>query len=667
MNFDDPVIPAPPTAGPSPEAALRRLEKRDWWLWSVASVFLLSLTAAIHSFTLRGVANPSDSWREQQQNAAYYIVLLVLLFIVFALHRQWLFNRLRRQLSAQSNLMSALETRAEVFHKLSILDPLTGLYNRRFALQHLPTEMARAERHNYILTVLMFDLNGLKQINDRYGHSAGDLALREFAIALRKAVRSSDIAARMSGDEFVAILPECTAQGWPQILGRMTGLTVDYRGERIPIRFATGWAEYVPGDSVENLLERADAQMYDDKRTGTAELKAVAAQEHLRQREKLTTMGRVTSGVAHDFNNLLTVIKGYTELALDRLGPRDEVRAQLEEVHKAAERAVTLTGQLLAFSRKQVFERRVLDFNKLLASSEMMLRRLLGDRITLQIMPAIALQNVFVDASQMEQMVMNLAANARDAMPAGGTLLMQTDNFEMDNDFCATHAGAHPGSYVRLTVTDTGALMGAEMHKRIFQPFLTETGRARGLGLSAVYGMVKQNGGYFWLEGEAKQGNMISIFLPSASEPEFERPEEEVMPEAPMAEVGAGAGTVLVVEGLDSLRQFMCDFLRLEGYDTLRATTANEAIHTAAEFPGDIDLVIADLILPGMSGIELVDCIRTRRPEVKVLYVTGYTEDILLYKEWLQSDAQFLTAPFTSTELSVKLQRLLAEELAPQV
>jgi diguanylate cyclase (GGDEF)-like protein len=159
------------------------------------------------------------------------------------------------------------------------------LYNRRFALQHLPTEMARAERHNYILTVLMFDLNGLKQINDRYGHSAGDLALREFAIALRKAVRSSDIAARMSGDEFLAILPECTSQGWPHILGRMTGLTVDYRGEKIPVRFATGWTEYVPGDTAEKLLERADGQMYEDKRTGSAELKAVAAQEHLRQRK----------------------------------------------------------------------------------------------------------------------------------------------------------------------------------------------------------------------------------------------------------------------------------------------------------------------------------------------------------------------------------------------
>jgi diguanylate cyclase (GGDEF)-like protein len=521
--------------------------------------------------------------------------------------------------------------------------------------------MARAERHNYALTVLMFDVNGLKMINDRYGHSAGDLALREFAAALRKAVRSSDIAARMSGDEFLAIVPECTAQGWPQILSRMTGLTVDYRGENIPVRFATGWAEFVSGEPVEKLLERADAQMYEDKRTGGAERKAVAAQEHVRQMEKLTTMGRVTSGVAHDFNNLLTVIKGYTELALDNLGARDEIRPQLEEVRKAAERAVTLTGQLLAFSRTQVFQRRVLDFNKLLANAEMLLRRLVGDRIKLQVVPGMGLQSVFVDGSQMEQMVMNLAANARDAMPTGGTLLLQTDNFEMDNEFCATHPGAQPGSYVRLTVSDTGALMGSEMQRRIFQPFLAESGKVRGIGLSAVYGMVKQNGGYFWLEGEAGQGNIVSIFLPSATEPEFGRPEEEDA-EPPQAEVGEGTAVILVVEGLDSLRQFMCDFLRLEGYDTLRATSADEAIHMAAEYPGDIDLVISDLILPGMSGIELVDCIRTQRPNLKVLYVTGYAEDASLYQEWLQADAQFLTTPFTSEELQSKLRRLLALE-----
>ena len=523
--------------------------------------------------------------------------------------------------------------------------------------------MARAERHNYTLTVLMFDVNGLKMINDRYGHSAGDLALREFATALRKAVRSSDIAARMSGDEFLAILPECTSEGWPQILSRMTGLTVDYRGEKIAVQFATGWAEYVSGDSVEQLLERTDAQMYEDKRTGGAQRKAVAVQENLRQREKLTTMGRVTSGVAQDFNNLLTVIKGYTELALGNLEARDELRSHLEEVQKAAERAVTLTGQLLAFSRKQVFERRVMDFNKLLANTEMMLRRMLGERVQLQVVSGMGLQNVFVDASQMEQMVMNLAANARDAMPTGGKLLLQTDNFEMDEAFCAAHSGAHPGSYVRLTVSDTGALLGSEIQKRIFHPFLTESGKTRGIGLSAVYGMVKQNGGYLWLEGEARQGNLISIYLPSAIEPEFEQPEDEVFREPLQAELGAGAATILVVEGLDSLRQFMCDFLRLEGYDILRATSADEAIRMAAEFPEAIDLVISDLILPGMSGVELVDCIRTQRPSLKVLYVTGYAEDVSLYQEWLQADAQFLTVPFTSGEFSEKLKRLLAGEL----
>jgi diguanylate cyclase (GGDEF)-like protein len=677
MNTDD-------KAPGNSETALKRMERRDWWLWGIAIAFLLLLTFAIYSFMVLQPPIPGRPWMDAR-NAVRGLLALILVFSAFAAYRQVILARLRSQLATQAKLVGALQTRAELFQKLAILDPLTGLYNRRFALQYLPGEMARAARHNYRLTVLLIDLNGLKRINDQYGHSAGDLTLREFAGALRKAMRSSDIAARIGGDEFLAILPECDGASWPRMLARISHVEATYRGEKIPIHFAAGWAEYVVGESVDEILERADRHLYEDKRTGAVERQASAAREQLRQAAKFTTMGQITSGVAHEFNNLLTVIKGYAELLLSQLTESAEMHHEVTEIHRASERAASLTGHLLAFSRKQAFEPRLLDVNRLVASTEMMLRRVLGDRVKLKFEPAEDLYPVKADASQMEQLIMNLIAHSRDLMPQGGSVFLQTGNFEMDAAFCAVHPGSRPGRYVFLRARETAPGTESQAPEPAAQTFLLP-GQISSLGLATVYGIVKQNDGYLLVEsfnqapaplpaaapgpgapGESAQpeaGNCaittITAFLRSAAQQAPAEPVRPAEPPAPERRARKGA-SVLVVESLESLQQFLCDFLRNQGCEVLPAASGEDAIRLSAESSARIHLIIADMILPGMSGMELVDCIRAQRPSIKALYITGYPEDAALHQDLLQGDAEFLTAPFSPQQFSEKLHRLLAE------
>ncbi len=394
-------------------------------------------------------------------------------------------------------------------HQLAMNDPLTGLYNRRYFEQHMAMEFAHSARGEYPLTLLTLDLNNFKEINDRHGHSAGDQVLREFASQLKRACRGCDLAARIGGDEFVLLLAECRPGQVPIVLARLTGMSVDLAGTKIPITFSAGWAEHRPGERPEQLLERADNALYNEKRTGKVE-------EGFRQAEKMATVGELTSSLAHDLSNLLMVIKSYSELLLEEKNLGESPRKQLQEIEKASGRATALTRQLLAFSRKQAITPEILNLNEVIADVQSMVSRLIGEQIRVETKLEPALAHTKADRSQIEQIILNLSVNARDAMPEGGTLTFATANAELDEAYARTHPGARKGMYVMVSVSDTGCGMDAETMKRIFEPFFTtkQIGKGTGLGLATVYGIVKQSAGYIWVESELGRGSTFSVYLP---------------------------------------------------------------------------------------------------------------------------------------------------------
>ena len=654
QHSPNPTLRAIPVTGVS--EGLSRFAGRDYLPLMIVTAVMLLLTSAIYSFALAG--HREDQWWNGPQAAIYELLAVVLLFSILAIRRGHVISKLSDQLAAQSKMTAALQLRSEMLQGRAILDPLTNLCNRRSAMERLRTEVNRAERHNAKLTVMLLDLNGLKLTNDRYGHPAGDKVLQEIAAALRKAVRNSDVAARIGSDEFMLILPDCDSADLPSVLGRLSNHSVEHCGANIEVCFAAGWAEYVWGESAEELLERADGELSKDKATGGAGNLASAARDQFLEKEQLTSMGRLTAGVVHDFNNVLTIIKCYTEIVLESVRDSPELQPKVLEIDKAAARAISLTGQLLAFSRKQAIERKVVGLNKILAGMEMMLHRLTGPQITLAIQYATESDLIYVDKGQMEQMVMNLAAIAHGAMPEGGDLLLRTSSFVMDAEFCRSHPGARKGEYVCLTTRDSGVGMGPEEQRRILDPFVnaTEQLKDRGLGLTVVYGIVKQNGGYISLESEPNTGTTASIYLPLAID---RKKDNEATPSWAASSQDV---TVLVVESCDALLGLMCEFLHNDGYKTLSASSGEEAIEVAKSFQGTIQLAVADLILPGMSGIELGECIASDRPEIRTLYVSGYAEDAAFYDGQLHRVSDFIAAPFAAEGFLGKLRNLLPKE-----
>jgi diguanylate cyclase (GGDEF)-like protein len=518
---------------------LRRLERQDWWLWATAMVIMLLLVFAIFCLSFPGILHEENPFYWLQLDIAVRGLLgLVLLFSVFVIYQQVLIKRLRSQLAVQLAEMAALETRAETFERLAVVDPLTELYNRRFATEHLPIEIARATRQGYPLTLLMLDLNGFKEINDRHGHVAGDAALAEFARHLKRCFRSSDLPVRMGGDEFMVLLPECTAEQVPKALTHLRGLSVEHLGTRIEITFAAGWAEYHGGDSATNLLARADQALYADKHTRDTEKQVSAVEAEIVQQQKMVTVGHMAGGVAHDFNNLLTIIRGYSELLLDFIPKGDPLRDKVEEIDRAAERAASLTRQLLSFSRKQQPhpDRRV-ELNQLIRGMENIIRSLVGSRITLSLEPGAELGATRGDPTQLEQVLLNLIVNARDAMPQGGKLTLRTARAELDQAFVRDHPGSREGSYVSLSVSDTGVGMDAQTKAHIFEPFFTTKpdGQGTGLGLSIVYGIIKQTGSYIAVESEVGRGTTFTVYFPRAEAPAVEAQKAEHTPAVPLA------------------------------------------------------------------------------------------------------------------------------------
>ena len=379
-------------------------------------------------------------------------------------------------------------------------------------------------------------------------------------------------------------------------------------------------------------------------------------EEQLRQAQKMEAIGRLAGGVAHDFNNMVGVITMTCHLALENLPERHPVREDLEEINQAASRAADLTRQLLAFSRRQVLAPRIIDLNEAVTGIEKMLRRLLGEDIELRTELAPGLGAVKVDPSQVEQIVMNLAVNARDAMPDGGSLTIETANVELDEDYAATHMDAQVGAHVMLAVSDTGTGMDGETRARVFEPFFTtkEQGKGTGLGLSTVYGIVKQSGGNIWVYSEPGEGTVFKIYLPVAQE-EVEQPRKTVSRELP----SVGSETILVAEDNDALRRVMARTLARGGYRVLEAGDGETALRLSREHAGAIDLLLTDVVMPRMSGRELAEQICAQRPETMVLFTSGYTDNGIVHHGVLEPGVAFLQKPFTAGGLLARVRDLM--------
>ncbi|HEX8845297.1 MAG TPA: PAS domain S-box protein [Pyrinomonadaceae bacterium] len=381
-----------------------------------------------------------------------------------------------------------------------------------------------------------------------------------------------------------------------------------------------------------------------------------ALEEQLRQSQKIEAIGQLAGGVAHDFNNLLTAITGYSDLVMRRLPPEGVLRRHVAEIRKAGDRAASLTRQLLAFSRKQVLRPKVLDLNAVVTDMDKMLRRLIGEDIDLLTVTDRALGNVKADPGQIEQVILNLAVNARDAMPKGGKLTIETANIYLGGKYAGEHVAVRPGRYVMLAISDNGCGMDEAIQERIFEPFFTtkELGKGTGLGLSTVYGIVKQSGGNIWVYSEVGKGTTFKVYLPrfdEASEAAWERDAELEWPQ--------GSETVLLVEDEEMVREMTRQILEMHGYRVLEANNGKEAIRLCHEHEGRIDLVMTDVVMPQMGGRELIERLAPLLPEAKVLYMSGYTDDAIVHHGVLDESMYFLQKPFSPDVLINKVREAL--------
>ena len=377
-------------------------------------------------------------------------------------------------------------------------------------------------------------------------------------------------------------------------------------------------------------------------------------EEQVRQSQKMEAIGRLAGGVAHDFNNLLTVIRGHGELVVRKLAADHPMRRNLLEIGLAAERASALTHQLLAFSRKQVLQPRILDLGEIVERMSTLLQRLIGEDVELVTRRRGALGSVRADPAQMEQVIVNLAVNARDAMPEGGVLDLELANVELDETFAHGHPGMVPGGYVVLSVTDTGHGMDEDTKARIFEPFFTtkEAGKGTGLGLATVYGIVKQSEGFIWVYSEPGRGTTFKIHLPRVDQA------PERLSTRPGQAAVQGTETVLLVEDEGSVRALLRELLEALGYRVLEASRGADALRVAQEYSGPIHLLLSDLVMPQMTGRELADRLSRLRPDVKVLFMSGYGAGVAPRQE-VPSDAAYIEKPFTADAMGGAIRALL--------
>jgi two-component system cell cycle sensor histidine kinase/response regulator CckA len=454
---------------------------------------------------------------------------------------------------------------------------------------------------------------------------------------------------------------EMTPPEWIQTNARVSeqlarsGVTVPFEkeyfrkdGSRVPV--LVGIATLDPPNNINFFVDLTERK----KAEGTLR----ETENQLRQAQKMEAVGRLAGGVAHDFNNVLSVIMSYSEMALGDLKPSDPLRADMDEIHKAASRAAGLTRQLLLFSRQQVVEPRVLDLHEVLASMDKMLRRILGEDVEMLLLAPATTGRINADPSHLEQVIMNLVVNARDAMPTGGKLTIETANVVLDESYALGHRPAKAGPHVMLAVTDTGTGMDRETQTRIFEPFFTtkEKGKGTGLGLSTVFGIVQQSGGSVWVYSEPGKGTSFKIYLPRV----------DAEADAPVLQVPTGTlrgtETILLVEDEEQVRAVVLNVLRRQGYHVITTQNAGEALLLCERHTDKIDLLLTDVVMPGMSGPELARRLATSRPEMRVLCMSGYTDDSIVRHGVLDSGVAFLQKPVTPASLAKKVREVLDAE-----
>jgi two-component system cell cycle sensor histidine kinase/response regulator CckA len=575
---------------------VRKVERRQWWLWASAIVITLLLTVGMTSFTyLFEQTDPTFSLTLRQSIRG--LVGLVFLFDLYTIYQQLLIHRIRRQLSEQEQMFRLITENAE----------------------DLITVVDREGKR-------LYDSPGYTKL----GYSTKDRERDPFPEQIHPDDREPLIAARVETFE--------TGVG-PRVEYRFRRKDGEWRtleSTRSPVRNHRGEIEKVVIVS-RDISERRQAEELLRRRD-----------EQLRQSQKMEAIGRLSGGIAHDFNNLLGVIIGYSESIEQRLAPGDPLRKSAEEIRKAGERAASLTHQLLAFSRHRVMQPQILDLNALVTDMGKMLRRLIGMHIELTTNLASELDRVKAEQSQVEQVIVNLVVNARDAMPEGGKLLIETSNFEVNENFASSFPFLQPGPYVLLTVTDTGIGMDDATRRHIFEPFFTTKGpgKGTGLGLATVYGVVKQSGGSVVVDSEPGKGSTFKIFLPQSQESNL----TPVLDES-AAQGTRGTGTILLVEDEEALLNLAAERLTECGYTVLPARDGIDALEIARSFHGTIHLLLTDIMMPRMGGLSLARSLSELRPGIRVVFMTGHAERDASYREALRSGAESIQKPFSHEQL----------------
>ena len=585
---------------------MRVVERRDWWLWSCAVLITLLLTLAVVSSvlpTLHGhwpVLNSASA-----SDTVLSLVGLVLLFDIYTAYQHFQIQGVRRALVEREELFRLISENAA--DMIAVVD----VEGRR--LYNSPS-------YGKILGYTPQDLEDMPSIEQIHPDD-------------RERVDKAAQEAKLTG----------------------AGQSVEYR-----MRHKNGGWRTLESKASTILNEHGAVERLVIVNRDVTERKQL--EDQFRQAQKMEAVGRLSGGVAHDFNNLLGVIIGYGEVLQEKLPAADEaVRVSVEQVLKAGHRAASLTRQLLAFSRQQALDPKVMDLNAVVRDMEKMLQRLIGEDMKLKTDLEPGLGRIKADQSQIEQAILNLAVNARDAMPAGGKLTLATSNFHMDKDFIRRYPyPVQVGDYVLLTVADNGMGMDAATQARIFEPFFTtkEVGKGTGLGLSMVYGIVKQSGGYIEVSSELGSGATFKIYLPAVDAP------VAVAPKSGLAVSLRGSETILVAEDEPSLRGLTVQLLRSCGYTVLEANSGEEALKISQEAGGTIHLLLTDVVMPGISGRVLADQLAKQRPEMRVVYASGYTGQAVGAHGVLDEGSHFLPKPFTKEALARKVRAALDNRAA---
>jgi two-component system cell cycle sensor histidine kinase/response regulator CckA len=580
-------------------AHLRRAESRQWWLWASAIVITLMLTGGLLSFTFPFLFEKTDaSYVTNLQLSLRALVGLVMLFDIYAFYQQLQIHRVRKQLYASQKLFHLIGENAEDL--IAVVDANGNrLYN--------------SPSYERIL-----------------GYSSQEL-------------KESAVLEQVHPDDRERV-SEAAREALRTGIGRQ--LEYRFKHKNGTWRILESSASVVRGAKGEiNELVIVNRDVTDRK---NAEEVLRLKEEQLRQSQKMEAVGRLSGGIAHDFNNLLGVIIGYSDVLDMKLEGNEALRKNVAEIKKAGTRASSLTRQLLAFSRQQVLQPKILDLNSVVNDLAKMLRRLIGEDIEVEINLASDLGKVKADHSQVEQVIMNLVVNARDAMPDGGKLTIQTDNVELGRGVMAGYPYVQAGNYVQLTVSDTGVGIDAGTLTHIFEPFFTtkEKGKGTGLGLATVYGVVKQSDGYIWVDSKPGMGTRFKICLPLAVKGVV-APSIELEPE----KAPRGSETVLLAEDEESLRELISDLLQQNGYKVLAASCGTKALEIARKYDGPIQLLLTDVVMPGMGGPALAKQLAVVRPDTRILFMSGYIEFHSAGASQLPADTQILQKPFSSDTL----------------